>query len=339
MQYKHYKAEDFAADESFIAYYLNRDAEAVRFWQEWINDNPDRKPETDAAIQLLNLVSVKLPESEFSVERKRMQTYIGQGSKAKTIPIYGYRKYWVAAASLLLTIGVAAAYLLTNKRVNQNVLTTSNWVEQVSPNGKKTRVRLADGTLIILNGGSVLHYPHSFAKDKREIRLTGEAFFSVAHDTLRPFTVHTGNLQTRVLGTEFNVSAYVPDELVTVALTKGKVRVSNGTSNATLAPGQKAIYKTKTDGIETVNFNPATETGWKDGKLVFENASFSTIASAIEHAYGYQIVDKTTREKWNYTGTFTQEDVLTVVENICFSKHLNYTVDGQTITITSQNEK
>lgn len=339
MQHKQYKVEDFASDESFIAYYLGQDQKAVAFWKKWIAENPERQSDIEAAIQLLNLVSVKLPENEFLAERKRMQTYIQDSSKVKTVPVYGNRKYWVAAASLFLTLGFATAWLLTNKKGNQDTVVATDWVEQVNPNGKKMRVRLADGTLVVLNGGSVLHYPKSFAADKRDIKLTGEAFFSVAHDSLRPFTVHTGKLQTRVLGTEFNVSAYNPDERITVALTKGKVRVNSGESNATLAPGEKAIYDPKSSGIKTENFNPDTETGWKDGKLAFRNASFATIASTIEHTYGYKIVDKTTHEKWNYTGTFSQEDVLTVVENICFSKHLNYTVEGQTILITSKNEK
>ena len=336
MQYDQYLAEDFAADESFIAYYIKKDSEAVVFWEEWIDAHPEKNAEIAAAIQLLNLVSVKLPQSELAAERQRMRRYIAQ-SDIKTIPLSRNRNYIAAAAaSVLIAVGVASAYFFSSTESSSTQQTATEWVQQVNPNGKKARLKLSDGTIIVLNGGSVLHYPKSFAKNKREIRLQGEAYFSVSHDSLRPFTVQTGPLQTTVLGTEFNVSAYEAEALVRVSLLKGKVKVNNASGQTVLSPGQQAVYNHSEKSLQTLTFNTENETAWKDGKLVFRDASFSVISKAVERAYGYKLVDRTSNESWHYTGSFQKEDVLTVVENICFSKHLSYTVSGETIYISSK---
>ena len=74
--------------------------------------------------------------------------------------------------------------------------------------------------------GSTILYPETFAKDKRLVMLDGEAYFSVKKDTASPFIVETSQLSVKVLGTRFNVKAYPNDEKITTTLTSGKVEVS-----------------------------------------------------------------------------------------------------------------
>ena len=89
------------------------------------------------------------------------------------------------------------------------------------------------------------------AEHKREVHLEGEAFFEVAHDTLRPFFVYTGNITTKVLGTSFTVSAR--ENVVFVEVKTGRVSVTQTTQKSAsprhtlteeiiLTPNQKAVY-------------------------------------------------------------------------------------------------
>lgn len=66
---------------------------------------------------------------------------------------------------------------------------------------------LSDGSVITLNKNSVLKYPGHFSGDTREVQLvSGEAFFSIAHNPSKPFLVHLNNAVVKVVGTSFNIS-------------------------------------------------------------------------------------------------------------------------------------
>lgn len=81
------------------------------------------------------------------------------------------------------------------------------------PPGKLGKVVLPDGTEVFLYASSKLTYPSAFVGDEREVVLEGQAYFKVTHDSSHPFIIHTGNVSTRVLGTELCVSAYVGEPL------------------------------------------------------------------------------------------------------------------------------
>ncbi|MDR6197478.1 FecR domain-containing protein [Siphonobacter sp. SORGH_AS_0500] len=332
---EHYQAEDFAAEASFIAYYLKSDPEAVAFWEHWIRTHPEKLDEIVAAENLLDLLALRLPTEEFEQEKERMRQYLD----TPVIPHIqrSSRKPWLAAASVLLILGLVGGLLYFN-RSNPSVPPAKvEWVHHSNPNGKKTRLTLSDGSTVILNAASTIHYPKTFHSNVREIRLEGEAFFSVAHDSTKPFIVQTGELSTSVLGTEFNVSAYSPANQVTVSLHRGKVQVENALrQRLVLMPGQQAIFQTTTQKLTRTSFDSLAVSGWKDGYLVFKNADFKTVAQAIERMYGYEIILKNPNPTWHYTGSFYREEMQRVIENISFSKHLTYTIHHRKIYLSAE---
>ena len=93
------------------------------------------------------------------------------------------------------------------------------------PRGETFKVVLSDGTEVLLNSDSRLSYPTVFKGKERVVSLEGEAYFNVTKNTEHPFIVKSGNVQVRVLGTEFNMCSYTPDN-VRVTLIEGKVAVS-----------------------------------------------------------------------------------------------------------------
>jgi len=109
------------------------------------------------------------------------------------------------------------------------------------PRGETFKVVLSDGTEVLLNSDSRLSYPTVFKGKERVVSLEGEAYFNVTKNTEHPFIVKSGNVQVRVLGTEFNMCSYTPDN-VRVTLIEGKVAVSDtcGLQTVEMKPGQSA---------------------------------------------------------------------------------------------------
>lgn len=121
-----------------------------------------------------------------------------------------------------------------------NSTTTQTHVLTI-PRGESFKVVLCDGTEVWLNANSNFVYPTAFIGNERIVTLEGEAYFKVTKDPKRPFIVKTKNIQTRVLGTEFNIRSYSPED-THVVLINGKVEVSNtkGGSYTRLYPGEDA---------------------------------------------------------------------------------------------------
>src|SRR5690606_37784645 len=92
------------------------------------------------------------------------------------------------------------------------------------PKGRQFSIELSDGTQVHLNAGSSIKYPITFLpKEQRQVFLTGEAFFEVAHDPNVPFIVNTQQLDVKVYGTTFNITNYPEDESSEVVLLEGSV--------------------------------------------------------------------------------------------------------------------
>ncbi len=96
----------------------------------------------------------------------------------------------------------------------------------IIPYGNQSRLVLSDNTVVWLNAGSRLVYPSRFEDKTREVLLFGEAFFEVSKDEKKPFIVKTSDLQIKVLGTQFNISAYTEDKVIQTVLKEGSVSIS-----------------------------------------------------------------------------------------------------------------
>ena len=160
----------------------------------------------------------------------------------------------------------------------------------IIPYGSRSKITLADGSLVWLNAGSRLIYPSAFVDKKREVLLVGEAFFEVTKNEKQPFFVKTADVEIKVLGTQFNVSAYPEDYSVQTALAEGSVELS--CSNAglldkkvKLAPGELAYFNKKSK--ETVIYNVDVEyyTLWTQGLFSFSNTDLNRIIRKLERFY------------------------------------------------------
>lgn len=160
----------------------------------------------------------------------------------------------------------------------------------VIPYGKTSEIILPDGTHVYLNAGSRLIYPDFFADKTREVFLVGEAFFEVEHNMEQPFIVQTTDIRIRVLGTQFNVSAYPSDNIIETVLTSGRVQLEQNntgmfTETTELSPGQLAAFN-KTDRTTRLKeVDIENYTLWTEGLLKFESTDLSRVVKRLERYY------------------------------------------------------
>jgi transmembrane sensor len=344
MEKKLFTAEEFAADESFIAYYLKSDPAAVAHWEKWIALNPEKIDEVQIAENLLDLLYTRLPQHEFESERERLTAFIRTNHLAPSPAKATQVKRVISLRSLIRIAAVitliSSAALFFSKQISQNAQEAKQlvaWTTYTSPRAQQSTVRLSDGTQVILNAGSSLSYPKAFSGKERLVTLTGQAFFEVSHDTRHPFIVRTGKVKTRVLGTAFNVSNFKGDQTIAVALIRGSVQIEVKDSKEImrLSPGEMMSYELASGKVHKSTFDETVEAGWTKGILVFKNAGFAGIAKAFKQNYGYTLINQSRLTALTYTGQFKQQTPAQIIKAICFSLNLNYTLQDSTIVLSN----
>lgn len=211
-------------------------------------------------------------------------------------------------------------------------------VVQSNPKGQKSTIVLPDGSKVKLNSDSYLEYRENF-RSEREVRLVGEAFFDVVHDSAHPFIVHSGDVTIRVLGTSFNVQAFPFEESMSVAVVTGRVFVENASAGfssrqGVLLPREMVRIDHKTGTFEKGIYDPEAMLAWKDGILTFDKASFNEIVDRLERWYGVKFVIKRTRPiTRGFTGRYENPSLKLVLEGMSFSSEFKFEIKGDTVVI------
>lgn len=159
------------------------------------------------------------------------------------------------------------------------------------PRGGEFKLQLEDGTEVWLNSDSRLYYPRTFGSDERRVRVTGEAYFAVATDSLRPFYVETASQEIRVYGTAFNVRNYSEESDVYTTLEKGRIslrRADNVGGDVFLSPGHQASFSIADSKVRMRVVDPEVVTSWRKGRFVFENQSLLHIMQDLSRWYDFE---------------------------------------------------
>jgi ferric-dicitrate binding protein FerR (iron transport regulator) len=200
------------------------------------------------------------------------------------------------------------------------------YAEIQCPMGVRTKFVLPDGTTGFLNSGSTLEYPVIF-KSERNVKLTGEAYFDVAHDKEHPFTVTTPNLETKVLGTHFNVIAYENENSEEIILEEGKVEVysSQGKQLEILHPNHKLVLNTETRQYLKSLVEAEQYISWTEGKLVFRNESMQQVVNRLGRWYNTEIEVKDPELlKYAFRATFIDEPIEEVLKLLAKTAPLTF---------------
>ena len=146
---------------------------------------------------------------------------------------------------------------------------------------------LADNSMITLNKKSTL--TTVFSAKERRVRLEGEAFFDIAHDTVKPFFIDVQNLEIRVVGTAFNVDERAEKGKIIVSVTEGTVLLKGAKRSITLQKGQEARYNVATGDFETAANRSLNFMAYKTKELIYERQPLSKVVSDISENYGVSV--------------------------------------------------
>ena len=199
----------------------------------------------------------------------------------------------------------------------------------VIPRGKRSVLTFADGSKVWVNAGTRVIYPVEFEKDKREIYVDGEIYIEVARDENRPFYVRTKDMNVRVLGTKFNVTAYESEAIRSVVLAQGCVQVETArTPKAILAPNQMFSSADGKENISQVDVEQAIS--WINGLYCFQSADLGIVLQRLSTYYGVNVEFDPALSKIKCSGKIDLKDNFeTVINGLTFVAPISYAYDEQ----------
>ncbi|HZW64939.1 MAG TPA: FecR domain-containing protein [Hanamia sp.] len=202
-----------------------------------------------------------------------------------------------------------------------------------NPRGSKViHMVLSDGSKVWLDVASSITYPVSFTGKERRVSITGEAYFEVAHDAMKPFYVNHRDMNIRVLGTHFNVNAFEDEGAdIKVTLLEGKVNVNNQASKETLKPGQQAIVNDKIKVINDVDLDEVM--GWKNGYFEFNNSGLANVLSQVSRWYNVDVVYKGYNKPRQFMGEIQRDLNLSEILKILAKNGIQFQIEGNKLIV------
>jgi len=247
------------------------------------------------------------------------------------------------AASIILVIGLTIVLFTNNKPVRQpdTAVTGNDTISlvhhEVNTTGKEKRIELSDGSLILLANNSEVIYRQPFDEMSREIRLIGKAYFKVAKDTTRPFSVISGEISTTALGTEFTVTAFKESKQIVVRLYEGRVVIKpldklnkKMKKEVYLLPGQEFVYGSnnvvknkvyKKNSLPEQVLNeekflddPSIPENEKGSWYMFNNQQLASVIDQLSALYNVKIdYDRKDVQNVYFTGKYERTESLEII--------------------------
>lgn len=256
---------------------------------------------------------------------------LSTGESAKIIAIQSKKTnprktmQWVFAAASIAVLAAIGSVLVFKSntlsvpavQVEQKENTESTLI---AFSGKQL-VHLPDGSTVLLNDNSSLKYNQdSFEGKTREVTLTGEAYFDIKRNEKKAFIVHTGKVQTKVLGTAFNINAYSNSNKIEVTVTRGKVQVGDQDKiYGIITPNQQIKVNTNNLNYQQNNVNAAIAVEWKSKYLILDNVDMEEAISLISQKYKVSItLSNENIKKCQITASFlNEEDLDHILKVVC----------------------
>jgi transmembrane sensor len=345
-------------DSQFLVRIIRNEvsAEEREYFEQWLAESDSNKEEYAGTLLMweqmgkANLPRVPDPE----IQWERIVSKLDEKSKRKffSSPIHVYREkvhnenieIWITRIAAIILLAVIAVILNNNMSRNEKpapvVITETNnhpakivKYELVAGKGERITLPLSDGSVIYLNSDTRVVYPKQFEADSREIEITGEAYFIVARDKSRPFSVKTGQITTLVTGTEFNVTNRNNKVEVVVASGKIKVMSKNSGKVVEVLKGQK-IFASAGKLRNAYSADLAYELAWRDNKLAFSNTPLSEIMDEIERNYNVNVVFKNdSLRSRTLTGVLEGKSLDQVLSIINLTLDINTRQQGLTVIV------
>lgn len=301
MDFTRYSVDDFVLDESFQAFVAGTDAAAVRFWQAWLREHADKQAEADQAYTLVQGLHSARPYPVPAGLKRQELLRLRQARRPLVAQLQLRRQRRVRFAAVALAMA-----LLTGGwwQWGRSAAGAGPMTQLATSPGQHRTLTLPDGSVVVLNGNSTLTTAARWtAETSREVWLTGEGYFRVAHLAPRAqtniagapanvkFVVHAGGLTISVLGTQFDVNSRPAG--TKVVLSEGRVAVDRPAwltrENLLMQPGDLVETSTAQPGLTRRHVQPALYSAWTQGQLKFRQTPVQEIVQLLRDAYNLRV--------------------------------------------------
>ncbi len=345
-----YKPVEDAWDNPRLKPYVPRPGAAVRRIGRWLP--------YAAAILIASTVAIwaffgdrtrNRPPAALQVN----QTGIMPGGNRATLTLSDGRTIALSSEQQGIVVQDGITYLDGTVVLGDSTNSQTHTLALTTPKGGTYQITLPDGSRVWLNAASTLRYPSRFTDHERVVELSGEAFFSIRSQPSAlptgqagigdqpkaarlPFRVMTKGQTVEVLGTAFNISAYVDDSETKTTLVEGRVRLEANGASLQLAPGEQGV-STK-NGLSKHEINTQPYTAWKDGKFAFTGKPFGQAIGEIARWYDLEVVyTDGIPDETLFGGAYRNEN-LSIILQLLTSHRVDYQLSGKQLIIQNKNK-
>ena len=231
--------------------------------------------------------------SRNAVENTKIKNDIGPGgnkatltlSNGSTIILDSAQNGLVSKQGNVQVMKTESGKLVYEKQTGEAIAIQYNTIS--TPRGGQYQLTLADGSQVWLNAESSITFPTSFTGNQREVKISGEAYFEVAHNANMPFQVSVNGMDVKVLGTHFNVNAYEDDGDIKTTLLEGSVEVSKGRKSVIIKPGEQAHVAGNIQVEKNVNLENVM--AWKNRYFLLSGTSLQSLMRQISRWYDVDV--------------------------------------------------
>ncbi len=259
-------------------------------------------------------------------------------------------KWAVAASVIAVMVLISFRYYRHTNTTEPNsfasIIPASGMINKTNTSGAPVKLMLEDNSTIVLEPGTILHYPVHFQADKREVYLEGKALFEVSKNAKQPFFIYHNHLVTHVIGTKFIINTKRVNKEAEVVVLSGRVEVSENLKLVTasqkpksngviLTPNQKVIYLQDSRlFIAAIADKPIPVAGNETENFDFDNTEIGQVLQAISKEYAIDLVTENERiNNCTFTGDITKLDLYSKLDIICKAINCTYEMKGTKILL------
>ncbi|WP_175545808.1 FecR family protein [Sinomicrobium oceani] len=207
------------------------------------------------------------------------------------------------------------------------------------PRGGQYAMTLSDGSRIWLNSESKISYPVTFEEGKpRIVRfIYGEAYFEISPASAHQgaaFTVHHELQEIEVLGTQFDIKAFLDEATVYTTLVEGSVKIASGEDSRVMRPGEQAVLQSADNRIRLNTVDTSREVSWKNGYFTFKDKSLAEIMKVLSRWYDMDVIfQNPSLKKQKFNGTIHKKQSIEEVMDIIKQGFDTYEIHEKTLII------
>ncbi|MBX7151607.1 FecR domain-containing protein [bacterium] len=302
-------------DDVFIARWISGavQGDELTEFNKWIEAHPEEKQFFDD-LQKVWQMTGQLPMRKALSRDQRWENISRRlfFNEKKQTATAALRHRWQAIAVAAAVVLMIGSYLWINRE--QTII-------EFAMKGEQKTITLPDRSEVTLNAGSSLSYQKNAWSKKREVILSGEAYFSVIKDKI-PFEVNSEGVVTKVLGTTFNIRSR--DGKVEVACLTGKVSVTaSDSASVVLTPGLATLVHKGLSPEEPFAIDSRKKINWMIGEMYFEREPLHNVIKEIERQFDVQISISKGNEL-TFTGRIDRSSVQKALNVICLTAGMKY---------------